>query len=86
MPLAVSVGVVPPANLTLACQGSATVPPLVNINLNLPYIPEVGALLIVNEPPTASTAVTTLPNAKLIAVALLTVPTALTISVCFFVF
>ena len=34
IPLVVSVGVVPPANLTLEGQGSATVPPLVNINLN----------------------------------------------------
>ena len=86
IPLLVNVGVVPPANLTLACQGSDTVPPLVNINLNLPQIPELGALVIVNEPPLASTAVTTFPNAKLIAVELLTVPIALTISVCFFVF
>jgi len=45
IPLVVSVGVVPPANLTLAGQGSATVPPLVSINLNLPYIPELGALV-----------------------------------------
>ena len=73
IPLVVRVGVVPPANLTLECQGSATVPPFVSISLNLPYTPEVGALLTVNEPPLASTAVTTLPNAKLIAVAVLTV-------------
>ena len=68
IPLVVSVGVVPPANLTLLGQGSATVPPLVSINLNLPYMPDVGALVIVNAPPLASTAVTTFPNAKLIAV------------------
>ena len=68
IPLVVSVGVVPPANLTLLGQGSATVPPLVSINLNLPYMPDVGALVIVNAPPLASTAVTTLPSAKLIAV------------------
>ena len=86
IPLVVSVGVVPPANLTLLGQGSVTVPPLVNINLNFPYIPEVGALVIVNEPPLASTAVTTLPSVKLIAVELLTVPIALTISVCSCVF
>ena len=43
-------------------------------------------MLIVNAPPLASTAVTTLPSAKLIAVEVLTVPTALTISVCFLVF
>ena len=86
IPLVVSVGVVPPANLTLLGQGSVTVPPLVNINLNLPYTPDVGALVIVNAPPLASTAVTILPSEKSIAVELLTVPTALTISVCFLVF
>ncbi len=85
IPLVVSVGVVPPANLTLLGQGSVTVPPLVNINLNLPYTPDVGALVIVNAPPLASTAVTILPSEKSIAVELLTVPTALTISVCFLV-